>query len=874
MVLAGRLNDAGRAGHRPRFPSGKFARPETGPRLVPRPQVGAMVDLGRQRALTLVVGAPGTGKTSALAGWLERRARDTVAWLTCDSGDRSPERFVAALIEAMVRGFGVEDLGASARQLLDSDGVVSIDVLAALGDDLEDLGGQRVLVLDDFHLVQGPSVDAFGDFLDCTPSSLQVVVASRSEPAMRLQRMRVHQELVEITDADLAFSVDETRDVLHAFGLDLAEPDVVVVHERMEGWPAGIQMAAICIDAAPAPSAGLPDVRGDTIAGYFLEEVLGRQPEELVDFMLSTSILDELSPSACVALCGARGTELLAELCASHLFVTPVDASRKRYRYHRLVQEVLADELRGRDPQRERALHRAASKHFVEDAHAGLAARHLLQAGAAAEAFGLLGRHMPRDVLTQPTMASALDLDDFRPELFAGSPAILVPLAAELLWRGPFESGVRAVRLAQECVIEPEEQPQLALHMAAVNAVFHALVGEWDLALHQRDLARALTVMSGGEGPDWMVAVDTTAVWCLIAVRDLDGARRLVRELATKAMSVAHVDVLCAGLLSQAALIEGDLDEAASSAERSLDAAQRLDFDRHFFVVPALLTSSQVALERRDLTEASDLVERMLTIVRSGRPMYTYLAQLQRARIWAASGDLESALASLSSARASLRSTTAIALADADELEAQLRLRLGDHFGARGLVGRLGTDRWAIRTIVALATGEHDRAEVELRSAPASPMLPRDGIVLQLLRAEAALASGRPGAERDVRRALDAAHQRGFLQTVLDTTPRLVEHLATEPDRYVGTEQLVDYVIAWRDSGGGRRERTVPVDPLTDAELRVLRLLAEHMSYADIAAELFVSTNTVKTHLRHVYVKLGVSSRSSAIARASALGVL
>src|SRR4051812_15241525 len=184
---------------RPRFAASKFTRPGLISCLVPRERLFDELDSGASRHLTLVVSTPGAGKTTLLANWLAARPDRPSAWLNCDGADSDPVRFVAALIEAMRRGFGDDELGESALQLLDVDGDVSMDVLAVLVDDLEPYPGASVLVIDDFHLAAG-SESALAEFLDCRPRSLQVVVATRTEPELRLHRMRMRDQLVELRD--------------------------------------------------------------------------------------------------------------------------------------------------------------------------------------------------------------------------------------------------------------------------------------------------------------------------------------------------------------------------------------------------------------------------------------------------------------------------------------------------------------------------------------------------------------------------------------------------------------------------------------------------------------------------------------------------
>jgi LuxR family maltose regulon positive regulatory protein len=839
------------------------------------------LDQGVGRRLTLVVGAAGAGKTTLLANWLSARPDVPSAWLSCDTGDSDPVRFYHALIRAMSSGFDDPGIGENARELLSLEGEASFDVVGALVDDLEGLAGPRVVVVDDFHLV-GPESATFGHFLESRPLSVQVVVATRSDPPLRLHRLRMREELVEVRDPDLAFSAVETKGLFAAFGLELPDDDIQAVHRRTEGWSAGLQMAALSIQASPDPvtSVRQAEIDSTTVAGYFLDEVLDRQPQAIVDFMLASSVLDELSPAACAGVIGPGAAAILDYLSNAHLFVTVVDEVTGTFRYHHLIREVLQAELHRRNPTLEASLHEAAARYFLDAGHAGAAARHLLAAGDSSTAFRLLSDRVVRDVLTHPTLESALDLDELRPELFTDVPEVLVPLAAELLWRGSFERGARAVALARQSTVDPTRDAALAVRFALVNTLYCTFVGEFDEALESRAWSRSFETTATGVG-DWIVSLDALAMYCQTYVGGFREARLLAKALVDGGSSVPLADLLCPGVMSQAAFLEGKLDEAAALAEAALHAARRLRFERHYFAFHHLRTLGQLALERRDLQGAIEPVEVALGMVSRARPAFNFLAQLDRARIWAAGGHREEALASLPAARSALQSRQSVLLAEADELEARLRFSLGDPLRARRIAERLPPARRAVvDAIMALAAGDDTKAEHALGSSALTSSTLRTNVELQLIRANIALVARRPEATRLVRTTLDAAQRHGFLHTVLDTAPLLVEDVVSRPHLYPERANLGPLLSAYHDADdlqalpGGRPRQTAVVEPLTKMEIRVLTRLADHLSYREIASDLYVSVNTVKTHISHVYYKLGVSSRSSAISRAATLGLL
>jgi len=402
-------------------------------------------------------------------------------------------------------------------------------------------------------------------------------------------------------------------------------------------------------------------------------------------------------------------------------------------------------------------------------------------------------------------------------------------------------------------------------------------IGQFDEAVAPRERARSFEANADGVG-DWIVTLDTLAMYCHTYLGHFGEARQFADTLASAQVSAPLTEVLCPGVISQAALIEGALEEAGALAVSTLTAARRLNFDRHYFAFHALRTTALLALERHDLAAAAEPVERALEIVSGARPAFNYLAQLDRARIWAAGGNYDEALASLPLARSALKSDHSVLLAEADELEARIRIGLDDQSGAASVIERLPGDRRIVMSvIIALSAGNPEQAAQALSSAPAEGATIRSDLELRLLRASLAISQSSPQAPALVRQALAVAERHGFIQTVVDTAPQLVEHVISDSHLYPRTRQLATLITA----GLKARKRAAPaprqgklLDPLTAAEIRVLEKLSERLTYTEIASDLYLSLNTVKTHLRHAYMKLGVTSRSSAVKRATSLGIL
>jgi LuxR family transcriptional regulator, maltose regulon positive regulatory protein len=330
--------------------------------------------------------------------------------------------------------------------------------------------------------------------------------------------------------------------------------------------------------------------------------------------------------------------------------------------------------------------------------------------------------------------------------------------------------------------------------------------------------------------------------------------------------------VLVPGAQALARLEAGHLAQAAEAAKAAEEQARRLGFGQHFFAVDYLRALSGLALERRDLDTAEQLTEQALSIAERGRSSWEFLALLERAGIWAARGQVRDALATVETARQVLAGTGSELLARADELEALLRLSLGDLRPAAKLArGLPAARRTLLQAKIVLAAGDHHAVRQQLGAMLPGELTPRRALERQVLLAAAAIESGDPSAAAILGDALHTARHGGFLNTVITTAPQvasyLIEHSAQDqPDPFL--EQLVAAALQVRAiqpdaSPSGR----ALIEALTPTQLRILKLLPTS-TIPQIAAALYMSRNTVKTHLKAIYQKLGAGTRSEAIQRA------
>jgi len=868
------------ASQSPRFALTKF-RPTTLPAtLITRPVLHDRLTAGAGQRLTVVVGSAGAGKSVLLSSWAAARPPGLTSWLSCDKADADPVRFWAGFIEAP-RGVA-PGFGADAADLLAMDGVMSADVTASIANDAARLPAGAAIIVDDFHTAAAAVCGDMTEVVERWPAeTAQLVLASRSDPPLRLHRLRMSGELCELRDRDLYFSLAESRDLLANFGAEIGADELALLHQRSEGWAAALQMVALSLRGTSDPVRVMRalDVRSHAIAEYFISEVLEQQPAEVAQFMLDTSILGELTAGACAAVTGRPdAAALLRSIDAANLFMVALDDERTSFRYHHLVRQVLRAELRARDRAREQALQLRGAEWFESTGETRRASRHFLAARQADRALALLQDRVVTDFLRDPALPPALDLSTVAPALLADAPDRLLALAADLLTWGDTARGGEYLDLIERAQPPIPPESRLAGRLATMRSFHCALIGQLNEAVDEALAARAIQERTQLTD-EWNAAVPLILLRVYNCLEDFQAVEReAAAALAIPGVTEPAKLLLVPGAEALAWFESGRLAEA-SDAARAADAdAQQLGFGQHFFAVDSLRVLAGVALERRDLDTAEQLTERVLSITERRRPIFEFLALLDRAGIWAARGQVREALATVEAARPVLAGTRSVLLARADELEALLRLSLGDlHSPVELASGLPAARRGLLLARVALASGDHPAAREHLQAPALGRLTPRRALVRQLLLAAAAIGRGDPMTAGILGGAIQTARAGGFLNTVVTTAPQvtsyLVEHsMQVRPDPFM--EQLNVAALEVRATQpDASRPRRVLIEPLTPAELRIVKLLPTS-TYLQMAAALYISRNTVKTHLRSIYQKLGVTSRPEAIERAIDLRLL
>ncbi len=846
----------------------KFSPPALPRWHVPRHRLHETLDKGAHVPLTVVVGAPGAGKSIVLVSWLHDRPELASIWLSCDERDADPATFWSALTAALGRRW--PDHWLDATDLLGEAEPELGDVAIAIVNDLAALDEPVVIVIDDFQFASA-AAPSLTTFIERLPSSCRVILGSRTEPQLALHRLRAHGQLLEVRDAELRLRRTEVAAVIAAFGIELNETDIELLADRTEGWAAGVQMAAVSLRDESVPDLFLTEFANTprSITDFLGTEVLERQPTEILDFLLATSILDVLDPESCAAVTDRDDAgALLRRVEERHLFL--IELARDTYRYHHLFGDLLRHRLHADDPDREQALHRRAAAFFIETGDIESAFGQFLMAGEEAAAFELLrsslvDAYIQGDGRVLHRLATKVGTD-----AASGEPGRLADLALALAATAPAAEAAPWITRANNRAGDFDDADRARLVIA--RALVAVQYGEAD------EVERALSEYAGPTDlPDDEVTqfgpilLARTRLW----LGDLNGAREICEQTLDPLATPNLQQVALTGALAWVACVEGLLTEAEHLAELALTGAESMGLAGHTAMVDAVRTQGRVAFERGDLVTAERVLEQSLSVSEDCRPAFALVSQLSLSRVWLADGRVGDALSGVERARAFLPpDSTSPLLSLCHALEGRIAIEIGDLRPRHPMRAEPPAGKPSIP-----APGSDRARPKRARSRRRRPRWMHAGndarAPRRRARSTARVAHLRKSDTADplLAEALAVAKIEGFVVAVTDD---LVE-LRPRVTLLLRSGRIEQYEQAVLD----RLERDPTVTnangstsgPLTSRELTVVRYLASRLTYKEIAAELFVSTNTLKTHVKRIYQKLGVSSRIEAVTEARRLGL-
>lgn len=854
------LTDAGSAIRALRPLQTKISIPTGVPGTVRRAAVEAVLDRGAR--VTTVIGAAGFGKTTAVAQWASRQA-DPVAWYTIDTYDGRPSvfwRHAAAAIAA------AEPTPAAAGSDEDGPGAV-YDVsalLATIGAEPDPL----VLILDDAHLVEDETIlGELAYFIERAPAAFRFVIAARLRPALPWGRWAARHELAEVPEAALSFDPVQSAALLRATaGCDVSDEIVAQLSAAASGWPAMLSLAGYILSRRDRPSDGrepmLPE--DHLILDYVVNEVLARLDDSDREAAMLMSLLDELDPRRCELLCGVPdGHRVLGGLARQGIPMVLLDPATDSWRFHSLIRAVLRAELERAHDGELAGLHaRAAEVERAVD-NRPAAVRHLIAAGAVNEAFAILFAPLGEMYRSGSVEAMAQWIDLFPPDFIAASAERSATFALAMAFLGRRAELEQWVRHNSD--LDPTASTELDLALTKPRML--EAIDRGDTAA----LRRELVGLQERQGTDVLDRTREYHVAVIMTIASVVDDRPVEAERWAKTV-VRWPDVpertRAVGQPTRAAWVaylRGSLEQSARIAEAALAAGGEVGNIALHARIELYALHAALALEWLDLDRAEYWLARCRALTAPMHPcLHRYIADRVAFAVVEARRGPDAAASAATSAASPAPPTVA---ARYQVLAAEFNARAGRPDRAARQVAALPAS--ARRSLVLARIGEQtgNRTDISaaLRSLTGFGELPRAlRIEAELLRARV-----RP-ASRALARALDAGAAAGYVWTFLREGETLAEELrrATADDGRWSGNRLVSALCEPTDVTDRAPAR------LSRAETRVLRMLASHRTQTEIARELRLSVNTVKTQVRFVYRKLGVTHRSEAVARARDAGLL
>jgi LuxR family maltose regulon positive regulatory protein len=908
----------------------KLYIPPVRPSLVSRPRLIERMSGGMHRQLTLISAPAGFGKTTLL-GECAARCGLLVAWFSLDESDNDPARFLAYLIAALQ---SIEaDIGKEALSALDAAQAPPIaSLLVGLINQLAAVPAPFVLVLDDYHLIGArPIHDALTFLLNHQPPQMHLVISTRADPPLPLARLRARGELAELRQNDLRFTTEEAAAFLNKImGLSLSAEHVAALETRTEGWIAGLQMAALSLQGhSQDPAARSEFVQAFTgshrfVLDYLVGEVLELQPAAIQEFLLKTSILERLTGPLCDAVAGSQRTgdpatatapvmagysvsqSILEQLETANLFVVPLDDDRSWYRYHRLFADLLRKRLAHTSPDLVPALHRRASEWHEQQGLMAPAIDHALAAHDFERAARLIEGSVEATLMRSEITTFLNWVGRLPDEWVRSRPTLCFFHAWALLMSGRspdvVEQRLQDVASVQEAV---ESSGAMAGRMAALRAY---------LMLFQADTLRAAELCQ--QAMETLPANDrflrSIVAWILSVARlangSLEDGSQALQEVARMSQEMGNPLIAVAALCHQAKLQmrQGRLHTAQETLQRALHLATDAQGRRLPIACKALIGLGELKREWNDLKAAADDLAESIELAKQWSELLAFDAYFPLMRTRLAQGDVGAAREALETARqiAGRSETTEIDDSVADLQQAQFLISQGDFEGAM---------RWAERRGLAAGLSSEPRPGLERQDLIAARMRKYELLVLarlficqdrpsealellesllvqarqwgridlivqsQILRALACQAEGRDAQAIDALvEALSLAEPGGYMRILLDEGEPMVRLLRRAAARGVAPAYVAKLLAAF---GSESAKAALPqtrslVEPLSERELVVLRLLAGGLSNPEIAGELVIAASTVHSHCKSIFGKLGVHNRWDAVQRARELGII
>ncbi len=871
--------------------STKLYIPPPRPNAVLRPHLLKRLNDGLERKLTLISAPAGFGKTTLVSEWAAQCQRP-IAWLSLDTEHNDPMRFLAYLVAALQTV--TPAAGSRLQNVFQSPQMPSLEaVLTILLNEITTHLGPFVLVLDDYHTIDDQTVDQALIFLvENQPPQMHLVITTRQDPPLPLARLRARYQMTELRAADLRFTPAETAEFLNrVMGLQLPIPDIAALEKRTEGWVAGLQLAALALQrvlTAPEEQDSSHFIQSFTgshrfVLDYLLEEVLHRQPANIQTFLLHTAMLDRLCGPLCEAVLldpNTSGTETLAYLEHNNLFIIPLDNERRWYRYHHLFADLLRQRLRQQQPGRIAELHSRASIWYetnnleVEAFHHAAAAHDIDRATRL-----VVGKGMPLQF-----RGAAVPILDWLASLptaeLDARPMLWVTYASALLAIG------RVVGVGEKA-----QAAEAALQQSPAGAATNELIGRiasirvtLAVTQHQAETIMAQAHIALTHLHPANLPVRASITWAVGYAHLLRGERDAANEAYAEALSVCQavghtvIGTMAAIGLGRIQELNNQLRLATQTYQQALEMAgdppRPPACDAH-------LGLARINYEWNDLEAAQQHGQQGAQLARQIENTDRFVAcELFLAGLKLAQGDTAGAAIILAQVHhAALQQKFEQIIPEMTAVQVLWLLREGRVTAAAQLAQSL--DLPVSQARVHLAQGDGGAALAVLQ--PWRQQVEARGWLDERLKVILLIALAHQ-AQGDMETAvyhladvLVGAEPGGFIRLFVDEGAVMAQLLTAVAARGIApayTARLLAVFAGEKQVGEKRPLSHSLIEPLSDRELEVLRLIAQGLSNQEIGGRLFLALDTVKGHNRRIFDKLQVQRRTEAVARARELGLL
>jgi LuxR family transcriptional regulator, maltose regulon positive regulatory protein len=874
--------------------------------------------LSSGRKLTIISAPAGFGKTTLVSEWVVNCGRPT-AWVSLDEGDNDPARFLTYLITALQTI--APNIGEGVLGVLQSPQLPPTEsILTLLLNEITTISDNFIIVLDDYHVVDVKPIGNIITFLlDHIPPQMQLVITTREDPNLPLARLRARGQLTELRVVDLRFTSSEAAEFLNSLmGLNLSAEDITALENRTEGWIAGLQLAALSLQGHQDTTSFIQSFTGSHhfVVDYLLEEVLKQQSENLQAFLLRTSILNHMCGSLCDDVLldpSASGQETLEYLEHANLFIVPLDNERRWYRYHHLFADLLRQRLgQSQTPEEIAQYHICASEWYEKNGDQAEAFRHLIAARDFSRAAGLAERSWQRMNENYQSAAWLGWVKQLPDELIRSRPVLCTQIAWGFMNASDVNASESRLRDAERrledpsdgmVIVDKEQFRSLRARIAFARTYNAQTRGDFLSAAKYADLAFKLIPEE-----NLYLRAQTTAILGGIywAKGDLETACRSMSDWIDSSLKVGNFFFAIAGASGKADILtaQGQLREALRTLQQALELASEHESEGLRVTAQHYLGMTMLYHEMGDDEAANQHLQKSLGL--GSQPMsvdWPYRRCIAQARLKESAGELEGALDLLDEAKRFYIKTLIPHTRPIDAIKARIYLKQGRLFKAEEWVNEHGFSvddelsylsefEHIIFARVLLAEYQSKRVETVILAAlnllerllKAAEDGKRMGSVLEILMTQVLVYQAKGDTSQtfvSLERALTLAEPEGYVRTFVDEGDLMRSLLldyrksSEKQPRSIGHE-LTSYIDKLISAFAQPKDilQSNLVEPLSQRELEVLRLIAQGLSNREISERLFLALSSVKGHNQMIFSKLQVQSRTEAVARARELSLL